>query len=453
MSDLSLSPSTNPPSRSLLEFVSLLGDIDDAAIVVVAGNLFHPDPTSDLAKFVDATLRALPEFAAAMQGFCARDSHQLVVLPGSDDYELRDDDRAQGLLRALGIEVAADLVLQIASASGVRDLVVAAGSYGLDLGPVDPKDRADADRLDDPRSIRRFAASRVLYRRFAPWLWLPIVLVAVADLWTTLMAIVGHFTHHRFHVRLLHTRGFWPNLVVDLIVVTVIETIVAALAGWLVRRRFERSASGASTVELSDPLALTHVGGVDALELARRVVERGGVGAVIGGAPRPALAFLDRGVSASPGPSRTVLFERLGRFGLPPVFSSSDRLGVVEIEAASTVQVRLFAGATPQRRNTFLERLFGGAERATFTPQGHLDGGFVADRSAVPRRGGASAGPTSPTCDSPLGEWSHLRRRSHQRGDYDVKTTAQSISTSSCPCSPSRSPSPRRRSRPSPVSR
>jgi lysylphosphatidylglycerol synthetase-like protein (DUF2156 family) len=361
MSDLSLSPSTNLASRPLGEFASLLGDIDDAAIVVVSGNLFHPDPTSDLAKFVDATLRALPELARAMRDFCARDGHRLVVLPGSDDYELRDNDRAQALLRALGIEIASDLVLQIASASGVRDLVVVAGSYDLDLGPVDQKDRADADRLDDPRSIRRFVASRVLYRRFAPWLWLPLVLVAVADLWTTLMAIIGHFTHHRFHVRLLQTRGFWPNLFVDLAVVIVIETIVAAIAGFLVRRRFERSASGASALELSDPLALTRVGGVDALELARRVIERGGVGAVIGGAPRPALAFLDHGVSASPGPSRTVLFERLGRFGLPPVFSSSDRLGIVEIEAASTVQVRLFAGSSPQRRNTFLERLFGGA--------------------------------------------------------------------------------------------
>ena len=77
-----------------------------------------------------------------------------------------------------------------------------------------------------------------------------------------------------------------------------------AVAGFIVRRRFEHSAHGTSH-ELSEPLVLTTVGGESALEFARRIVERGGVGAVVGGAPRPALAFLDYGFSASPGPSRT----------------------------------------------------------------------------------------------------------------------------------------------------
>jgi len=96
---------------------------------------------------------------------------------------------------------------------------------------------------------------------------------------------------------------------------------------------------------------------VDALEFARRNAERGGAGAVVGAAPRPALAFLDRGVCAAPGPSRTVIVERRGRFGLPPVFTSVDRLGVVEIEAASTVQVRLYAGETRRARERLLEKI------------------------------------------------------------------------------------------------
>jgi len=64
VSDLSLSPTTNVASRPVREFIDLLGDIDDAAVVIVAGNLFYPDATSDLAKFIDATLRALPAVAA-----------------------------------------------------------------------------------------------------------------------------------------------------------------------------------------------------------------------------------------------------------------------------------------------------------------------------------------------------------------------------------------------------
>ena len=60
VSDLSLSPTTDANCRPVQELVGLLGDIDDAAVVVVAGNLFQPDPTSDLVKFIDATLAALP---------------------------------------------------------------------------------------------------------------------------------------------------------------------------------------------------------------------------------------------------------------------------------------------------------------------------------------------------------------------------------------------------------
>ena len=50
VSDLSLSPTTDENSRPVRELIGLLGDIDDAAVVVVAGNLFHPEPTSDLVR-------------------------------------------------------------------------------------------------------------------------------------------------------------------------------------------------------------------------------------------------------------------------------------------------------------------------------------------------------------------------------------------------------------------
>src|ERR1019366_7719458 len=109
---------------------------------------------------------------------------------------------------------------------------------------------------------------------------------------------------------------------------------------------------------------------VDALDFARRIVERGGVGAVIGGAPRPALAFLDRGVCAVPGPSRTVLIKREGRLGLPPVFTSVLRLRIVEIEAASNVQVRLIGGESPLSRSRLLERLVVGAPTQVGPPHG-----------------------------------------------------------------------------------
>ena len=358
VSDLSLSPTTDVESRPVREFLNLLDDIDDAVIVVVAGNLFHPAPTSDLAKFIDATFDALPRVRTAFARFCERDNHQLIVLPGSDDTELREHERAQTQLRTLGVCIASDLVLQVASANGVRDIAVAAGTYDLEVQQVSAKDICDADRLEDPLAIERFVASRVLYRRLAAWVWLPIIAFLALDLWAIFASVADHVTRHHYRVHVLHTGNFWENAFVALVTVAIAETIVAGLAGLWVRRRFNRAAQRPSG-ELSEPLALTRVDEVDALEFARRVMERGGVGAVVGGAPSSALAFLDNGVCAAPGPSRTVLVERRGLLGLPAVFASVDRLGIVKIEAGSTVQVRLLSGETSRRRGTFLERLVG----------------------------------------------------------------------------------------------
>jgi lysylphosphatidylglycerol synthetase-like protein (DUF2156 family) len=359
VSDLSLSPTTDVESRPVHEFINLLGDIDDAAIVIVAGNLFHPGPTADLAKFMEATFVALPTVRDAFRAFCATDSHQMLVLPGSDDHELGDHERAQALLCELGVGIASDLVLQVATAKGVRDLAVAAGDYDLDVNPVGARDVCDADRLEDPLAIERFVASRVLYRRLAPWVWLPIVAFLALDLWAIFASVAGHVMRRHYRVHLLHTGNFWENAFVALVTVAIAETVVAGLAGLWVRRRFNRVAQ-LQRGQLTEPLALTKVDDVDSLEFARRVVERGGAGAIVGGTPSSALAFLDAGVCAAPGPSRPVLVEQRGLFGLPPVFASVDRLGVVEIEAGSTVQVRLFTGESPRRRGTILERLVGG---------------------------------------------------------------------------------------------
>ena len=367
VSDLSLSPRTSPRGRPLVELCSLLGDIDDPAVVVVAGNLFFPDDDQDLAGFIRATLEHLPDFVAAVRAFVAHDTHQLYVLPGSDDATLASDDGAQALLEELGVVVANDLMLQVASAEGVRDLAVAAGSHRVDVDNVDVADRADADRLEDPAALASFVASRVLYRRLAPWIWVVVLALLGADLFNSVTELIGHFTHHEYKVHAPHTNSFWGNLIVNLFVLVFAEALVVGAAGLVVRRRFNRSHHGDAE---SAPLANTLVDQVDALDYARRIVERGGVGAVIGGAPRPALAFLDRGVCAVPGPSRTVVIKREGRFGLPPVFASVLRLGIVEIEAASNVQVRLVGGESTLSQSRVLERLVGGAPTQAGPPHG-----------------------------------------------------------------------------------
>ena len=364
VSDLSLSPRTDVDSRPVREFIDLLGDIDDAAVVVVAGNFFYPDSTADLGKFIDATFRALPKLRNAITDYVAQDGHKFFVLPGANDIELRDSDRAQLELETLGIHIASDLMLNIATADGVRDLAVAAGTRQIDLSRADASERSDADRLEDPLALNRFVTSRVLYRRLGAWVWLPIIAIALYDLSSFIADVFGHLTAHKLHIAIHvghpHTQSFWGNLIVNFLLIVFIEALVIGAAGLIVRRRFDKESRAAHTPELSEPLASTIIDGVDPIEFARRIGERGGAGAVVGGAPRPALVFLDRGMSVSPGPSRTVMLERRGRFGLPPVFSSVDRWGLVVIEAASTVRINLFAGESPRKRGNLLERIIRG---------------------------------------------------------------------------------------------
>ncbi len=356
VSDLSLSPTTDEKSRPVVDLVTLLGDIDDAAVVVVAGNFFQPDSTSDLAKFIAATLEHLPTLRDQIAAFTKKSLHRFLVLPGTSDHELATNQFARNHLEALGVTFASDLILQIATTDGVRDIAVAAGDSGVDVERADVADRSDAHRLEDPNALARFVASRVLYRRLAGWVWFPFVALLMFDVLSSLNSIIFHFTHHHLHVHTPHAASFWDNLLLNLLILAGVEFVVVCCAGLIVRRRFDRDARRSSP-ELSEPLSLTFVDGVDALEFARRNAERAGAGAVVGGAPRPALAFLDRGVCAAPGPSRTVVIERRGRFGLPPVFSSVDRLGIVEIQAASTVQVRLYAGESRGAGERLLERL------------------------------------------------------------------------------------------------
>ena len=365
VSDLSLSPTTNPAARPVRELIALLEDIDDSAVVVVAGNLLHPEPDDHIADFLAATLRALPALAVALRSFSEKSGHRFIVLPGADDAALAEAGAAAPL-EALGVELAHDVMAQVATANDVRDVGIVAGYDVVDVSPAYRGDRADADRLEDPNALARFVASRTLYRRLGVWVWIPVLVLAVIDLWSTLTSIANRITDRHLHFELHlkihahHPTGFWGNTVTTVLVLGLVEALAGAVAGLLVRRRFDHDAR--STVpHLFEPLARTFVDDVDALEYARRVAEHGGAGAVVGGSSRPALAFLDRGVCATPGPSRTVIVERHGLLGLPPVFTSVDRLGIVEVEAASTVQVRLYTGQSPLRRGTLLERVVAGS--------------------------------------------------------------------------------------------
>ncbi|NNN03984.1 MAG: DUF2156 domain-containing protein [Acidimicrobiaceae bacterium] len=357
LSDLHLTPRTSPNSRPVREVVTLLGDYDDPTTLVVAGGLFRLDGSSP-AKALEATFARLADLHRALRDFRANDRHRVVVLVGTGDEHL-EDPAVQSRLFDLGIEITREVALMVDSESGSRELLVTTGQ-GPRMSGATVRSDSESPLIEDPAREIRFATSRTLYRRFAPAIWLVLALVIGVDFLHSLLQLITHFTHHvyRVHVRPLHARGFWGGLLVNAVVLVGAEALVVALAGFVVSRRFDRRQHLSG---VSEPLTTLRVGALDALDVARRVVASGGLGAVVGGAARPALAFLDRGVCATPGPSREVWIEREGRFALPSVFTPVERVGIIEVEAARDVQVRLLGGQSRSARARPLERLVAGS--------------------------------------------------------------------------------------------
>jgi len=115
---------TDVHSRPVQELMKLLGDIDDAAVVVVAGNLFHPEPTSDLVRFVDATLAALPALCEKIAAFTTNPRHRFIVLPERGSRTEVQSGRARSTRATRGrLRERSDP--ERGHGNGVRDLAVA----------------------------------------------------------------------------------------------------------------------------------------------------------------------------------------------------------------------------------------------------------------------------------------------------------------------------------------
>ncbi len=356
LSDLHLSPQSSPNSRAVRELTTLLGDYDDPTTLIIAGGLFRLPSDSPLAA-LDLVLGHLSSLTNALVRFRRLEHHRVIVLVGPHDAALHVDAVRQRL-EDLGLEVTGDAILRVASEDGVREMLVTTGS-GPSLSSVEGP-ASEIPFIEDPSREIRYVTSRTLYRRFAPAIWLVLALVISADLLHSVLQLVTHFTHHvyRVHVRPLHARGFWGGLLINAVVLVGAEALVVALAGLVVSRQFDRRRR---LPGITEPLTSLRVGDTDALDVARALVSRGGLGAVVGGSTRPALAYLDDGVCASPGPSREVWIEHEGRFALPSVYTPVERVGIVEIEAARDVQVRLLGGQSRSTHARLLERLVAGS--------------------------------------------------------------------------------------------
>lgn len=333
--------------------VRFLDDIDDAATVVLAGNTFASDPGDALAATVDDVFAQYPDLRTALQRFTAKPGHAIVVLPGRFDEPVTSPE-VTARLAALGVDVVDRLDLVLHAASGPQRVAVVVGDPG-DPATADYRDLTKID-LEDYQAAPRLLRSRTLYRTFGPALWLALVAVLAFDLFNSGSRILGLFTHRRYHVHAPHPHSVAGNILLDLLVLVVLETLIVNVVSLVVRRRFRWRASDERTL-YAEPLAATRVQETSALAFARLRADEGYLGVVVGGASRPSLAYLDGQFCATPGPSRLVLTEREGVFGLPSVFAEVQRFSYVDIEVAADVSVQLIGRESVSSGATVLEQL------------------------------------------------------------------------------------------------
>ena len=181
--DLLLPPEpTDSSSAACRDIARRLEEWQGPGIVVICGRLLVPGCQSS-AEPADA-LGAHPELTGALRAFAGRADSQVVVV-------ISEAEREPALVSALegcGLEVRDAVDLACETGAGTRTVLVRPGSMRPDANP--PMDAAPSDdrpwltgmeRLDDPRSARRFVTSRLLYRRLRRYLWAPpLALAAIA---------------------------------------------------------------------------------------------------------------------------------------------------------------------------------------------------------------------------------------------------------------------------------
>lgn len=344
----------HPESVSLI--AQRLSDLDEAAVVVFAGGTFELHEGIPYAAQVRHLLEAVPDFVQALEHLQAQENTHVLILPGASDVALASDDAARAVLETYGVEFASDVVAQCATGQGVRDVVIA----------VAASDLPNPHRLNDPAAGARFAQSSLLYKKLGGWLSFPLLVLAFLVLSTVVVAIGDRLTHRDWTI--FGTKQWfwnsshlsnWSVVFISLFTFVMIEALVGLVTGAILRARLRRSA-GAVDNEPSEPLSTAMVDGVDAITYALRIVRNGAAGAVVGGASRAALAYLDDGFCATPGPCGDVLVERRGRFGLPSVFQGVTRVGAVIIDTGYTLQVRLVGMGTRRGDLRVVERVVAG---------------------------------------------------------------------------------------------
>ena len=246
------------------------------------------------------------------------------------------------------------------------------GNPPMDAAPTDDRPwLVGMDRLDDPRSARRFVTSRVLYRRLRRYLWAPPLALAVIALLLRVEFVVDGlgrvFRTHRQQTALQRAYdATWPSRFIVTLVIAVALLAILALVVAITSRGIWRALGGeglpapwAGGPSGTQPVAHAQLelDGVDALDAARAAVEAGASGVIVGGALVPELTHLDAGFFACPGATSEVVHEHRGRLGLPPTFLHHRQESTLEIETGAELHVRLLLAEADLPLATMGERL------------------------------------------------------------------------------------------------
>jgi lysylphosphatidylglycerol synthetase-like protein (DUF2156 family) len=369
--DLLLPPEPSASSTAVSRDITRrLGEWQGPGILIVCGRLVAQGCPEGSAL---QALENHPDLTAALGAFAVRsESSVLVVMAhGARDTEL------VGVLTRSGVRVVEAVDLHCETGSGLRTVLVRAGTMLPDATPIDATpgdDRpwlAGIERLDDPLESRRFVTSRLLYRRLRRYLWAPpLVLAAIALLlrieWVS--NGLGHvFRSPRQQNALQHAydASWFSRFVVTLVIAVALLVILAlvvaitsrgiwhALGGEGLPAPWAREQSGAGPIAH----AQLEIEGENALDMTRSAVENGATGVIAGGAVAPELTHLDVGFFACPGATSEVVHEHRGRLGLPPTFLHHRQESTIEIETGAELHVRLILATADLPMATMGERL------------------------------------------------------------------------------------------------
>ncbi len=384
-SDLFLSDEPTPSSQAAAASIaSALRATEGAGVFVVAGNCFEltPRPARPTPPEAPATVRgalaAHPELCRAFREFLAGRPHngcrRIILLPGMRDRAISYDADAADPLLAMGCEIALTAEITVATSTGAKVVRVEPGwshdERSAFKDPTDPRDTPlghhaltdvfpalktsrsgwldGVDRLQDPAGLPRFIASRLMYRRLGRYAWWLLIPVAIV--------IFGRLPGYWVFGAPGRIRGINP-LLVDILVTVVLELIAAAALLTVVNRRLW---AGAGHALLGPPAERANDA---AREAARAFVASGGGGLVTGHSLRAEIGNVGRGFFANTGACSTVVEERRGMFGLPPVFVPSEQISFVTIEGGADVHARLTLSSEQQSAGSVLERLVAGPRR------------------------------------------------------------------------------------------